>query len=86
MSILLNKEIYDNYINGSIIIKPFDKSQIGPNSYDVRIGDKLKIYDNDRERELLGLDIILDVSKPNPASILSIPKDGFILSVWKASK
>jgi dCTP deaminase len=70
MSILLNQEILNNFQNGSIVIDPFDNSQIGPNSYDVRISNQLKIYTPG---------IILDVAKPNPTSCITIPKEGLVL-------
>ena len=53
-----------------IIIDPFDPSQIGPNSYDFRLGDRCKIYKHS----------ILDASKHNEVIEFRIPSEGELLS------
>jgi dCTP deaminase len=70
MSILLHNEIYENYKSGSIIIEPFDDTQIGPNSYDVKISNHLKMYFQNT---------ILDVSQENEMRSVVIPKEGYVL-------
>lgn len=42
--ILSGKEI-ERHMGNEIIIKPFNKSQLNPNSYNLRLADELMIYD-----------------------------------------
>lgn len=44
MSILTKSAIRRKIKDGSIVISPFDESQLNPNSYDVRLGDTLAVY------------------------------------------
>lgn len=46
MSILLKKEIKKKFKSGEIHISPFNKEQLGPNSYDVYLSNKLLVYKN----------------------------------------
>lgn len=69
MSILLKKEIFDNFESKRIIIEPFDTTQLGPNSYDVRLSDVLKIYSS----------FPLDPKSENPTIDIKIPEDGLVL-------
>ena len=43
--ILTGKEIAKEVLAGRIVIDPFTPSQVQPNSYDFRLGDKLLVYD-----------------------------------------
>lgn len=45
MSILTKSAIRQKIQDGSIVISPFDESQLNPNSYDVRLGDTLAVYE-----------------------------------------
>lgn len=54
---------------GNIVIEPFDERNLGPNSYDVRLGNQLMVY-----REA-----ILDTRRENRVDVFDIPEDGFIL-------
>jgi len=67
--ILTGPKIEAEVKRGNIIIEPYESSQINPNSYDFRIGDKLLIYS----------DKILDTKKQNPTRIINIPKSGYVL-------
>ncbi len=69
MSILLKRQIEENYTNGKIIIEPYNPDQLGPNSYDVRLGTTLKVYDEE----------ILDVKSKNNVTTIKIPEEGIIL-------
>lgn len=69
MSILVDNEILDNINNGNIKIQPFDKKNLGTNSYDLTLNEKIKIYTCD----------ILDCKKDNPYKTITIPNDGYIL-------
>lgn len=75
MSILLHSEILNEYNNGNIVIKPFDKKQLGPNSYDVKLGNTLKVYIGN----VTDGEILLDTKKDNPTTIIHIPEEGYVL-------
>jgi len=57
-------------IGKNIIIDPFDKKRLNPNSYNLRLYNKLLIYD---WREFL------DIKKPHFTDELTIPESGLIL-------
>ena len=54
---------------GSILIDPFDESRLNPNSYNLRLHDRLLVY-----REA-----VLDIKKPNAYELLTLPPEGLIL-------
>ena len=64
------KEILNCMKNGNIIIEPFDISKLNPNSYNVTLAPKLKVYKKD---------IVLDPKKDNEYEEFEIPEEGFIL-------
>lgn len=66
--ILSGKEIEKN-IGKDIIIEPYDKSRLNPNSYNLSLSNELLVYQNN----------ILDMKLPNPASRLIIPEEGLLL-------
>lgn len=66
---LTGSKILEEVENGGIQITPFDKSQLNPNSYNVRLGGTLKVYTEE----------VLDFEKDNPSNVIEIPKEGFIL-------
>jgi dCTP deaminase len=66
--ILSGKEI-ENRIGSDIIIDPYDKNRINPNSYNLSLHDELIIY-----RESL-----LDMKRDNPYQKIQIPKEGLVL-------
>ena len=53
--ILSGKEILKNIESKDIIIEPFDKSRVNPNSYNLTLSDELLVYEND----------LLDMKIPN---------------------
>jgi dCTP deaminase len=67
--ILTGSEINKQVIKKRIHISPFNPSNLNPNSYNFRLGDKLKIY---TER-------VLDVAKENPYREITISERGFVL-------
>ena len=68
--ILTGKEIIKEFKAGNIFIDPFDESQVNPNSYNYRLGSKLKIFDHfDGEKSVF--------------KELKIPIGGFILKTGK---
>lgn len=71
---LSGKKILKNVIeNKGISIKPFNEKQLGPNSYNLRLHNKLMVYKND----------ILDIKKENETKLIEIPEDGMVLEPLK---
>ena len=66
---LTGNEIAIRHSIGDIVIEPFDPTCIGPNSYDVHLGDKLVVY----------TEVILDPKKENRTTVIPIPEKGYIL-------
>jgi dCTP deaminase len=54
---------------GDIVIEPFNKDQLSPNSYDFRLGNRCKIY---RDYEL-------DSARENPTVDIELREEGFLL-------
>lgn len=67
--ILTGYEIENQHSEGAIVIEPFCKEQINPNSYDLRLGNKLLIYDESE----------LSPKKNNKFHIETIPPEGYVL-------
>lgn len=66
--ILSGKEIHSR-IGEEIIIDPYDKSKLNPNSYNLALHDELIIYKH----------VPLDMRRENAVMRLSIPKEGLVL-------
>lgn len=66
--ILSGKEI-EKRLGSDIIIDPFNEKQIGPNSYNLRLHNKLLVYTNKQ----------LDMKQNNPVHELIIPQEGLLL-------
>jgi len=60
--------------DGSIIIDPYDRKHLNPASYDLTLGDEVKIYDINS----IG-NCTLDSKKANPTRELKIPPEGIRL-------
>lgn len=69
MSILTGHEIKMQQAAGGLKISPFDEAQLGPNSYNVRLGDQLLVY----------TDPVLDMARANRTRELIIPPEGLVL-------
>lgn len=54
---------------GQIVIIPFDEKRINPNSYNVTLNEKLKVYTEE----------MLDCKKDNAYKEIIIPEDGMVL-------
>jgi len=67
--ILTGPEIADNWRRGRIIIDPFVPEHCNPNSYNFRLADTLRVYD----------EFPLDPKRPNHYVELQIPPEGFVL-------
>lgn len=66
---LSGEEILREIEEGNIIIKPFDKKQINPNSYNLKLGKELVVYKED----------VLDSKKQNATETIIIPEEGLVL-------
>lgn len=66
--ILSGKEILKQ-IGKEIIIEPFDKKRINPNSYNLSLANELLVYNNET----------LDMKKPNSTRKIIIPEEGLLL-------
>ncbi len=73
MGILSDSKILERIDEGSISIEPFDRKQLGSNSYDVRLGKKLLFYKNE----------VLDPKAENEVERLDIPAEGLVISPGK---
>lgn len=67
--ILTGSAIVEAVEAGRIVIDPFDLDQVGPNSYDFRLGDRCRMYCNST----------LDAAIDNPTSELEIGENGILL-------
>ena len=68
--ILSGTKIIEEVDNGNIVITPFDKAKVNPNSYNLTINEKLLVYPDNT---------ILDFKKHNSVDTLIIPEEGMIL-------
>lgn len=66
--ILSGKEILRR-LGGDIVIEPFEKSRVNPNSYNLTLHNELLVYTGD----------VLDMKKPNPVRKIIIPETGLKL-------
>lgn len=69
MGILSDSKILERIDSGDIIIEPFIRKNLGTNSYDVTLGHKLFIYENE----------LFDCKVKQSGEYLEIPDEGFIL-------
>lgn len=67
--ILTDGQILKEIEKKSIVIEPFDRANLGVNSYDVHLGKRLAVY---KEQEL-------DAKKNNAIEVFDIPEEGFVL-------
>jgi dCTP deaminase len=70
--ILSGIEIRNNLGKG-IVIEPYNEKQLNPNSYNLRLHNKLLVYENQ----------VLDMKKENKAVPLEIPEEGLLLEPGK---
>ncbi len=70
--ILSGKEI-EKRLNNDIFITPFNREQLNPNSYNLRLHNKLMVYDEN----------VLDMKKENTAHEITIPEEGLLLETNK---
>lgn len=68
MGILTGSEI-KNRLGKDIIIEPYNEDQLNPNSYNLRLDNKLYVYKNK----------IIDAKKVNEYEEIIIPENGYLL-------
>lgn len=68
--ILTGDKIFKEVKKKNIIIDPFNKEQVNPNSYDFRLGNSLKVYRNK----------VLDPKQKQEVDEIIIPENGLLLS------
>lgn len=94
MAKLSGPEILNQVAAGNIVISPFDEKKVGPNSYDLSLGEMLLVYNlhgglygrHGSQRYINPqpwTDIpsgvnCLDAREENPTIALSIPEEGFV--------
>ena len=66
--ILSGREII-KHMGKEIVIEPFDRRRVNPNSYNLSLHRELLVYEEP----------VLDMKKPNPVRKIVIPADGFRL-------
>lgn len=69
MSILSGNEISIQQKAGGLYIEDFDHGRLGPNSYNLRLADRLLVYD----------EVVLDPRQVNRTREIKIPSDGYVL-------
>ncbi len=67
--ILSDTRILEEIEKGTIIIEPYDRANLGSNSYDVHLGKHLATY----------TDAILDAKSHNEVEHFDIPEEGLVL-------
>lgn len=67
---LTGEEIIRAVQSGEIVIDPFTKDNVNPNSYNLTLGNELLVYTDD----------VLDCKKNNKTRTVKIPEEGYILS------
>ena len=67
---ILTGEEIKRHLGQSIIIEPFDESQLNPNSVNLRLHDELLVYE----------ELVLDMKKPSRVRRMPVPPDGLVLA------
>ncbi|MFZ6023921.1 MAG: dCTP deaminase [Bacteroidota bacterium] len=71
--ILTDKRILEEIDKGTIKIEPYNRADLGSNSYDVHLGKTLAVY----------VDEVLDAKKHNKIEYFDIPEEGYVLEPHK---
>lgn len=66
---LTGNEILQRMATGDIVIEPFDRDRLNPNSYNIRLADELLVYE----------DAVLDPHHEPRTKALRIPPEGMVL-------
>lgn len=73
MSVLVDRDIIEAMVRGDIVIRPFNRDNLGTNSYDVRLASTLRVYDKP----------VLDLRVPCSTTDVEIPASGLVLEPGK---
>lgn len=71
--ILSGDRIFKACADGDILITPFDRKKLNPNSYNLTLANELVVYNEG----------ILDMKRNNPHSLITIPEDGYLMRPGK---
>lgn len=71
--ILTGAKIIEEIETGGIIMQPFSKNLVNPNSYNYRLGDYIIKMEND----------VVDIDSPHAMKTIKIPKEGYVLQPKK---
>ncbi len=66
---ILSGKAIAQHMGKEIVIEPFDKKRLNPNSYNLSLHNQLLVYENHQ----------LDMKTPNPVKTLTIPETGLVL-------
>lgn len=79
--ILTKQEIWTRTMGPKpdIVITPFNEKQLNPNSYNLRLGDKILTYDVEYYAWDCKKKLPLDPKIDNPHKIVDLPKSGMVL-------
>lgn len=81
--VLTGLEILEQIKKGNIVIDPFDPDQINPNSYNLKLHNKLKTYNLAKIPSMVGGDVFgetcLDMKEENQTTEITIPEEGMVL-------
>jgi dCTP deaminase len=67
--ILSGQEI-EKHLGGNIVIEPYDKAKLNPNSYNLSLHNELVVYE----------EVVLDMRKPSRMRRIVIPEEGLVLA------
>lgn len=79
MAILTRDAILQAIVAGRIVIDPFNKDQVGPNSIDLRLGDTLGVYRRVRDPGIFRDEEYLDMAKNNEITTFKVSQNGVLL-------
>jgi dCTP deaminase len=65
--ILTGSQIIEDLLSGEISIDPFDRNAVNPNSYNYRLGERIKVFDHFDGQRSIFREVV-------------IPEDGIVLS------
>jgi dCTP deaminase len=71
--ILTDKRILEEMEKGTIKVEPYNRADLGSNSYDVHLGSTMALY----------VDDVLDAKKHNTIEYFEIPDEGIVLEPSK---
>lgn len=75
--ILFDRDILQAMSDGDITIHPFNPDYLGTNSYDVRLANRLLVYEKPKHKDTATR--YLDMRANNPTLEVIIPEDGLVL-------